>query len=402
MENIQKPEIRSWISEEKVRVADFIQNYDDAEAANATLCIPLRLGENCDTDQPGFTTEEIEQSLLDCDISTLDCDNEQFYLNSSNWQVGHVPESTDLETIKARAIHRERIKHDQTYNVAVQRYGCYKNLEIDHDIERGVIKPEVEEDQETRTVRAGAVKGPQAVLTVQIYRPARAYRNSREAARKAVLNIADQEILVLSSQYLSELKDTLQCVSDIATPGDCSQNPDIVGQVTASDIYKSSCFFINDCFYNDRRNPDNIDYSEEICNWAKNKAQGIGDLHQRSMEQTRFHDLEIRLGHPYLYMHQGDCEHLIVFTELRMYNRITDSPLIAAYPKVRSTSRRIPLRCCLCNLNTAKWLTYDDIRLPEEPFFFCDNCFQTFCYNEQNKPVVNFKAYPYLDKTALL
>lgn len=45
---------------------------------------------------------------------------------------------------------------------------------------------------------------------------------------------------------------------------------------------------------------------------------GIGILNSRKMEETTFIDLNIRIGQPYLYVHQGNCEHNIVFTEVRM------------------------------------------------------------------------------------
>lgn len=35
------------------------------------------------------------------------------------------------------------------------------------------------------------------------------------------------------------------------------------------------------------------------------------------MEDTRFVDLTIKVGFPYLYCHQGDCEHLVIITDIR-------------------------------------------------------------------------------------
>ncbi len=55
----------------------------------------------------------------------------------------------------------------------------------------------------------------------------------------------------------------------------------------------------------------------EIIHWASNSNRGLGPYESESMEDKVFSDLSIRLGHPYLYKHQGDCEHLIVFTDVR-------------------------------------------------------------------------------------
>lgn len=36
------------------------------------------------------------------------------------------------------------------------------------------------------------------------------------------------------------------------------------------------------------------------------------------MEDTRFVDLTVKVGFPYLYCHQGDCEHLVIITDIRL------------------------------------------------------------------------------------
>ena len=35
------------------------------------------------------------------------------------------------------------------------------------------------------------------------------------------------------------------------------------------------------------------------------------------MEDTKFSDLKVKVGYPYLYCHQGDCEHLVLITDIR-------------------------------------------------------------------------------------
>ncbi len=47
------------------------------------------------------------------------------------------------------------------------------------------------------------------------------------------------------------------------------------------------------------------------------RAAGVGELHVASMVSTRFQDLRIRLGAQYVYCHQGNCEHIIVFMDMR-------------------------------------------------------------------------------------
>ena len=136
--------------------------------------------------------------------------------------------------------------------------------------------------------------------------------------------------------------------------------------------------------------------------WARSPERGIGPFKTSRMEETKFSDLEIQLGYPYLYQHQGDCEHILVFSDIRLLKPYTDSIDANDYPKIVSTNRRTQVRCGLCNLNTAKWMTFDNKRLPENPFFFCETCFYSFNYDKDDNKVNSFKAYPYLDKSALL
>ena len=49
--------------------------------------------------------------------------------------------------------------------------------------------------------------------------------------------------------------------------------------------------------------------------WAKEKH--IATFKSERMETTKFIDLTIKLGFPYLYTHLGECEHLLLFTSLK-------------------------------------------------------------------------------------
>ncbi len=52
--------------------------------------------------------------------------------------------------------------------------------------------------------------------------------------------------------------------------------------------------------------------------WAfrRGHCSGWGEVSTRTMEGTRFGDLVLRLGAHYLFRHHGDCEHLMVFTDM--------------------------------------------------------------------------------------
>ena len=62
-------------------------------------------------------------------------------------------------------------------------------------------------------------------------------------------------------------------------------------------------------------------FSREIMDWVKKedryKLPNLGIYSAEKMEETIFDDLDIRLGYPYVYCHQGNCEHLMIFRDLR-------------------------------------------------------------------------------------
>ena len=68
-----------------------------------------------------------------------------------------------------------------------------------------------------------------------------------------------------------------------------------------------------------------------IMDWAKDsqrrKIPGLGSLTSKQMDNVMFEDLKIKLGYPYLYCHQGNCEHLMIFTDLR-YLSLTSSLVV--------------------------------------------------------------------------
>ena len=111
------------------------------------------------------------------------------------------------------------------------------------------------------------------------------------AASMSTANRFVQEIYMLGSNKLSELKDLIKCSGDYIIPGDVSKTagkinkkPDTLtsyvneksGGQMSKEIYKSAFIFIEDCFYNDMRYPDCKDNSEVIRKWAADPKRQIG------------------------------------------------------------------------------------------------------------------------------
>jgi snRNA-activating protein complex subunit 3 len=79
-------------------------------------------------------------------------------------------------------------------------------------------------------------------------------------------------------------------------------------------VYKSGFFYINGTFYNDTSEPSNIDYSKIIRKWAE--TRDIGPFKVAPMN-ARIDSLCVRFGYPWVYQHQGCCEHIIVLSDAR-------------------------------------------------------------------------------------
>ena len=234
------------------------------------------------------------------------------------------------------------------------------------------------------------------VASVRIYRPL----NNTQSSAIAGMRYA-QEILVLGRNLLCDLRDHIRCNMDFISAGDVAQDPFKPGKrIRANDLYKSGFFYIEGCFYNDMRWPECLDYSDVIRKWAEEPRRQIGPFSTAKMEETKFQDLSIRVGYPYVYVHQGNHEHVMVFNDVRLLSS-EDMQRVSDYPYERSVGLKHSRYCMVCSVAIAKWVTKDDDRVPEDPYFFCDVCFRTFHYDKHKTPIGNFRAYPYVDINAI-
>jgi len=265
------------------------------------------------------------------------------------------------------------------------------------------------------------------LLVVRVYRPI------RRDVEKYAINLANlryvQELYMLGSNMLSELRDHIKCAADSMVAGDMSDMPPWKEKedrlktwrgmgfdssrrfrtnfadppprkIFAKESYPSGFIFIEGCFYNDMRWPNCIDYSEVIRKWADDPNRMVGPFTTAKMEDTKMEDLTIRLGYPYVYVHQGYHEHLFSFVDARLLS-IDDVQKPSRYPFERSVGNQHSRFCMICDVNVSRYVTTDNERVPEEPFFFCDTCFRSFNYDERGNKIGSFKAYTYVDVNAL-
>ncbi|EEZ98845.2 snRNA-activating protein complex subunit 3-like Protein [Tribolium castaneum] len=235
--------------------------------------------------------------------------------------------------------------------------------------------------------------GSDFVASILIYRPVEfKFFHAKNASEKLRFS---HEIVVLGRNTLTELRDTIMCSSDF---GLCKEventSADLKPLANARNIYPSGFIFIDNVFYNDFRDPNSIDYSFPIIEWAKEKQ--IKNLSSENMENVRIESLTPRFGYPYLYMHQGDCEHLFIFADARLLNS-SDCLHSQFYPHVLKINRNINRMCFMCSVSFAKWIVVDSDRLPQHKVFMCTDCCNSYNYVNGEK-LGSFKLYPYYEK----
>lgn len=130
-----------------------------------------------------------------------------------------------------------------------------------------------------------------------------------------------------------------------------------------------------------------MDPSQTVIDWAVESS--TSEFKQRPMASTTFMDLNFRLNHPYLYLHQGDCGHSLVFNNIRRMNK-RDANIV--YPLVTNAANFLPQQCTICETCPPVWLTYDDKLADVDPCLFCETCFAEF---HAESPLGSYKLMSY-------
>lgn len=131
----------------------------------------------------------------------------------------------------------------------------------------------------------------EVIITIRFYLPFVHGRDQRSNPK------FHQEFLVLSSQFLTELRDKIYCQCNYGPFFDISEDPSAEADLRGVENINPGFFFIHDTFYNDSRVEENPDYSETIRKWTK-KFDFIQEFKTAKMEETKFEDLQLRIGYP--------------------------------------------------------------------------------------------------------
>ncbi|KAI4458855.1 snrna-activating protein complex subunit 3 [Holotrichia oblita] len=311
-------------------------------------------------------TLTVSNEIIPCDVHQFTRHTLKLHKVSSMTEAAE-----DLETIKAKV----------KYDGVLPRKKEFINMVLKHDTTASNDDRDLNLDH--------------SLIVVRIYLPFIA--TLKKLNRRGDKLTCSHEIVALTSNLLSELRDKIVCASDnglCVDIDDLKANP--VQDVKAE--YPSALIGIDDTLYVDMRSPNAIDYSEVIQQWAVQKK--IPKFKTVPMDQVRLQDLNFRLAYPYIYQHRGNCEHIIIFSDVRLIKR-SDPLCRSEYPFYRSINRYSVELCNICHVATAKWLLCECDRLPHDRTFLCQDCFMSYNYID-GKRIGNFKAYPYYSRSSVL
>lgn len=315
-------------------------------------------------EEMGIEPKTLEELKIICSVDSL---------RSGHEDADTVPSDPHLSTLKLRK--RRRDYKETLTRDTVDRHEVYAN-------EMEMISVGKKPDNNPRDL----IPEGEIILTFNVMYPILFQRF------KVVR--AYQTLHVLGSQRLSDLRDAICCVSDLQVFGEFSNTPDMVPQFISKDHYKSAFFFFNGTFFNDTRFPECQDISMTTQEWAR--TRDFPDFKTAKMEDTSFYDLKMKVGFPYLYTHQGDCEHVVILTDVRLVHQ-DDCLDLKLYPLITHKHRVVTRKCSVCHLYISRWMTTSDALAPTDPCLFCDQCFRMFHYDDKGDKLGDFLAYAYVD-----
>ncbi|KAI9497546.1 snRNA-activating protein of 50kDa MW C terminal-domain-containing protein [Zychaea mexicana] len=257
----------------------------------------------------------------------------------------------------------------------------------DDDVDEigGINGPESEEQEQEIDLTN------EVILTIAIYHPRKADRRVRE-------------FNVLGSQKLTELRDAIYCMKDFAANRN-RKDKETEGAIlnTINTKLSASYLFIEDVFYVDTRAEKagldaEPDYSEPIRKWVmeneRYKQEGLAEYTRQSMEDVTFEELQIRINHPYQFLHQDGCQHVIMVRDVRMQCS-QDPKKRSEYPYTTFNSQYMRFKCSMCSVYPAEFMTTDDMMSGSSPCFFCRKCYGPFHFDKDGKQMFPFSVSEY-------
>ncbi|KAG2872852.1 hypothetical protein PC115_g24508, partial [Phytophthora cactorum] len=200
-----------------------------------------------------------------------------------------------------------------------------------------------------------------------------------------------QSFLVRRSQRISEIVDLVVCAND---------------ERLNEHAKASKLIYFGQKFFVDRRVRGSLDYSEQIKRWIRAKPERHSKFGAftdsvrapRSLHASTFADLELHVDVPGVYIHQGECEHLLRLRDARLPHELDAPKSDDFFPLRLPNPLNRPLRNCLiCQNYSAKHVCYGDRMAVMDPMFFCNRCYRAAHYDANGNLLYDdFLSFPFI------
>ncbi|VDM95411.1 unnamed protein product [Thelazia callipaeda] len=286
---------------------------------------------------------------------------------------------------------RRNVQQSIFYGTTVLKYGNYYENEMKHHRNDGY----------------GTSMLDDIVVTIVICKP---HNKNLENSEKRTASFNPYwRFLVRGETTLLELHGLFRCTGDFGTVVDVGTTPEL----HQFDMfrYPSSFLFIHDTFYIAQsyaaseetlsqidwsKLEPHIDISEPVRAWMQRKSRDFGPTNVKTLNEGKVRDLICRLGYPYVYVHQGNCEHIFFFTDLRLVDA-RDYPFDFPH-KLSDTS--LENYCITCHRRIADWIVENET-FPVSPAHMCNRCYRSFHFVFSYRQGFDSRAFVYVDPSLL-
>ncbi|CAH0477652.1 unnamed protein product [Peronospora belbahrii] len=287
--------------------------------------------------------------------------------------------------IKKRRLAQKRSAADtvtaMSFEFARPMLDVHEQEEIDKKTEDNATVEKIKEKLKTDKIKKNsddAAKDNDLILWFDVLHP------TKSPART-------QSFLVRRSQRISELVDLIACAND---------------ERLREHAKASKLVYFGRKFFVDRRIPGTLDYSKEIVRWIQAKPERQtkfgtfldGDSVPSSLHSSTFADLELHVDVPGVYIHQGECEHLLRLRDARLPHELDSPKKDGIFPlRLPNALNRTLRNCLICQHYSARFVCYGDRLAVVDPMFFCNRCYRAAHYDANGTLLYNdFLSFPFV------
>ncbi|KAJ7647198.1 snRNA-activating protein of 50kDa MW C terminal-domain-containing protein [Roridomyces roridus] len=216
----------------------------------------------------------------------------------------------------------------------------------------------------------------QAILTFTVH--------NKLSWRQSHVSRASSHV-ILSSQTLGDLYEVIPCTSNELTE-EILEDGRVTGYENNAPTRPGCVMCIEGLAYGDGESE--VDYADKLVEhlktFPKDSATPLSKA-PTAMHDTPLSSLSLRIGEPYWLLHHGNCEHFIVFDQIRLQHP-SDRP--SGYPSTTQITQPSLDNCRGCTKVPAVWSIVNDERLGESPCPMCAVCWNAMGDPKDGKVVV--------------